>query len=347
MEKAQQDDRLASLTGGDLWVLEGVMDAPIMLPRPEIGLNQGKTVRGLFFDFSNGDGDGLVELHAADIARANTPSWWSKDAPVLFDFRCSVVAADPRIAWLRANDFTEQVLDRLTILAGAPVTLVSRSGLYNETELNACKTGSRTSFRFQTGGIPACTTAPLRNLHLVQHLRPSDRAKLAMRWFRKAQTFDKEEDQYLAFFIALEVISDDIKPAAVVTPKCKNCGAEVNSFTSHFGGVKEVVNRHADLPKKMFDRLRRVRGEIAHGALSQKLTAEVREYLPLIERLGAEAIAISLGSDPTTVQVRGGIRLYDGFVFGEVDFNPETNPHTRWKQSIPELLAIRERLEGG
>src|SRR4029453_4561794 len=134
MEKAQQDDRLASLTGGDLWVLEGVMDAPIMLPRPEIGLNQGKTVRGLFFDFSNGDGDGLVELHAADIARANTPSWWSKDAPVLFDFPCRVVAAAPRIAWLRANGFPEQVLDRLTILAGAPVTLVSRSGLYNETE---------------------------------------------------------------------------------------------------------------------------------------------------------------------------------------------------------------------
>jgi hypothetical protein len=48
-----------------------------------------------------------------------------------------------------------------------------------------------------------------------------------------------------------------------------------------------------------------------------------QDYLPLIERLAAEAIAISLGADPKTVQVRDGIRVYDAVIFGEVDFNPE------------------------
>ena len=165
-----------------------------------------------------------------------------------------------------------------------------------------------------------------------------------MRWFRKALTFDKEEDQFLAFFVALEVLSDDIKPAARVTPICKNCGAEVSSFTSHLEGFKEVTNRHPELPKKTFDVLRKMRGKIAHGELSQALTADLRKWLPLIERLAAEAIAISLGADPTTVEARHGVRLYEGVIFGEVDFAPEHNPHVRWGRSISEALAILERL---
>jgi hypothetical protein len=349
VENAQRNEQPAVPQGPDrhLWVLEGVMDAPIVLPRPETGPSQGKDVRGFSIDFGNGDGDGFVEMHAVDVARANNSVWWSKDEPVLFDFRCSVVAAEPFVAWLRANDFLEQVLDRLTVLAGVPVTLVSLSSLYNETELIECKAGTRSSFRFQVGGRPTSKTGPVRNLHLLQHLRPSDRAKLAMRWFRKALTFDREEDQFLAFFVALEVISDDIKAPALVQPTCKNCGAEVNSFTSHLEGVKEVIRQHSEMPKRVFDRLRKVRGKIAHGELSHPLTAEVRDYLPFIERLAAEAIAISLGADPKTVQVRGGIRMYEGVIVGQVDFTPDQNPHMRWKRSIREALETLRRLARG
>ena len=252
MESNQQTEQPATdpQNNADLWVLEGVIDAPLVLPRPGAGPNQGKDVRGFSIDFGSGDGDGFVEFHAADVERANKPEWWSKDAPVLFDFRCSVVAAEPLVAWLRANDFLAQVLDRLTFLTGDPVTLVSRSYLYNETELIECEAGRRSTFRFQTGGIPTSTTGPMRNLHVLARLRPSNRGKLAMRWFRKALTFEKEEDQFLAFFVALEVLSDDIKAAAKISPTCKNCGAPISSFTSHLEGVKDVVNRHSDLPLK-------------------------------------------------------------------------------------------------
>ena len=105
-----------------------------------------------------------------------------------------------------------------------------------------------------------------------------------------------------------------------------------------------MVNRHSELPKNTFDHLRRTRGKIAHGQISQALTAEIRECLPLIERLAAEAIAISLGADPKTLNYGGDLRVYDGVVYGESPFDPEQNPHTRWGWSILESLANLKRL---
>ena len=101
MDNLQQNDNVKSSESAtpDLWVLEGQMDLPVVLPRPDTGPNQDKAVRGFAIDFSCGDGDGFVELRASDVARANASSWWSKDQPVLFEFRCSVVAADPFIAF--------------------------------------------------------------------------------------------------------------------------------------------------------------------------------------------------------------------------------------------------------
>jgi hypothetical protein len=341
MENAQQDrhqDKSQSVTR-ELWVLEGVIDAPIVLPRPESGSNQTANVRGFCIDLGPGDGDGFVELHACDVTRVNSLVWWSKDEPVLFDFRCSVVAIDQIVAWLRANDLIRQVLDRLAFSAAAPVTLVSLNAFYNELELMECEAGSRSSFRFHVGGVPTNTTGPL-NPDLLRRLRPSDRTKLALRWFRKALTFKAEEDQYLAFFLALEVVSDDIKPAALVTPKCKKCGNELPKFTSHLEGIKDVISRHAELPTGTFDQLRKVRAKIAHGELSQPLTGQVRECLPLIERLAAEAIGIALAIDPTTLQARGSIRIFESLLLGEAVFNLDSNPHTRWHRSIPDAIKM-------
>jgi hypothetical protein len=166
-----------------------------------------------------------------------------------------------------------------------------------------------------------------------------------MRWFRKALTFNREEDRFLGLFIALEAVSDDVRAAAEVTPKCQRCGADLNSFTSHLEGIKELLSLHPELPKDIFNRLRTTRGRIAHGDLSEALTNEVRQYLPLMERLTAEGIAISLGVDPTTVYVRTA-PLYGGAVFGTVPFDPEKNPLVTWGGSVLEAVEPSRSVIG-
>ncbi len=284
-------------------------------------------------DFSSGDGDGFIEVRALDIDRANDSAWWSKHEPIIFDFRCSIIASKPQEAWLRANDFLQQMLDRITFWAGSPLSLISIDFLYNESELEACKKNILTSYSWQTNGISTRRTTPFLNPHLIPTLRPTERAKKSLRWFRKSMTFERPEDQFLGYFISLECISNDVKESAKITPKCKQCDAELESFQSNVEGIKHVISLHKDLPKDLFNRLRKMRSSIAHGSNIDTLNQEIGILLPILQKLAAEAIVLSLKADPNTVRISNTL-ANDMLVFGNTPYSADQNPHMKWGCSI-------------
>ncbi len=99
-----------------LWVGLGRFDFPVQLQLDLAQLDLNKKPR-FVMDFSRGTGDGYFEFRPLDFERASTRSWWSRDEPVLFEFRASVVAALPN-AVRRASTFVEHCLDWLSLFHG-------------------------------------------------------------------------------------------------------------------------------------------------------------------------------------------------------------------------------------
>jgi hypothetical protein len=181
----------------NMWIVEGQIDLPVVLPQIE-----GKPpTSGICLDFSGGTGDGYIELRSADHARTQQSVWWSRNEPILFDFRASVIGHGLLNGWQRAMSFLDRALDRLSFLSGVPASLASVSMLYNETQLEACRRGERTHVDCAPAGIPTQNAQPLQNPHLVPNLKPSERCTRALRWFRKGLASEDPDDRFLAFYL--------------------------------------------------------------------------------------------------------------------------------------------------
>jgi hypothetical protein len=284
-----------------LWVLEGKLDLPVFFA--PVGESGASGVKGLFLDFSGASGDGIIELHACDAHRVNNSVWWSPDAPVLFDFRACVLACSMSEAWMRSGDFLEQMLDRLTFIAGVPVQLIEAGMLYNESQMQLCRTGAATEFECTTYGLPCRTTSPIANVHVVDKLIPSDRAKRALRWFRKAMCSSNAEDRFLAYYFSLECVSNDIKATAVKTHSCQKCGESTGIQKAQTDGIKLLIERHKDLPKSLFRDLGSTRAKLVHGADSSGTEMAIR-LEPIARMLAAEGIAMSLQLSPDSIRIQ-------------------------------------------
>ena len=284
-----------------LWVLEGKLDLPVFFDSSDKSAD--RTVKGMFLDFSGASGDGIIELQACDQKRVNESTWWSPDEPVLFDFRACVLAASMPDAWTRSADFLEQMLDRLTFIAGAPVQLSQAGMLYNESELQQCRAGTAVEFECTTHGLPCRTTKPFSNMHVVDKLRPSDRAKRALRWFRKAMCSLNAEDRFLAYYFSLECVSNDVKEPTVTTHACQSCGKSTGISKAQTDGIKFLIARHEELPNSLFSELGRTRAKLVHGG---DASAEVmaKHLEPITRVLAAEGIAMSLHLDPDSVRIQ-------------------------------------------
>jgi hypothetical protein len=83
----QRFKEISEGTEDNIWVVEGQIDLPVVLPQIE-----GKPpTSGISLNFSGGTGDGYIELRSVDSARTQQSVWWSRNEPILFDFRASVV----------------------------------------------------------------------------------------------------------------------------------------------------------------------------------------------------------------------------------------------------------------
>jgi hypothetical protein len=328
---------------GELWVLEGTLDLPVFFqPPPSAG---GRTVQGLFLDFSDGTGDGLIQLRAQDPKRINESVWWSREERVAFAFRASVRAPSIPLAWRRSADFLEHMLDRLTFVAGVHTELLSAGMLYNETQVEQCRLGQRTEFDCTTHGVACRKTQPLANPQVVQHLRPSERAKRAMRWFRKGLSWDNVEDRFLSFYFALECISNDIKTTETTTHVCQRCGQPTGIPRSQTDGIKALIARHPELPKNTFRDLGRARGRLVHGG-DQSVAHMLRTLEPIVRTLAAEGIALSLRVDPASIRIltTHGVEIIPQMT---ALFDSAADPATPWSRSVTALLAeIRASMSG-
>ena len=226
--------------------------------------------------------------------------------------------------------FLNQTLDRLSFLSGVPASLVSISILYSETQLEACRRGERTHVDCAPGGIPTQNTQPIQNPHLMPNLQPSERCKRALRWFRKGLASDDPDDRFLAFYMALECVSDDIEETKQKTHTCSKCKQDSGIPKAHTDGVKKVVAQHGELPRNTFQVLGKARAKLVHegqSVVSWALTSQERpeqrfSLLSILEQLTAEAIAISLKSDPGIVHVVD-TKALDMTVIGQFEYTAE------------------------
>lgn len=327
----------------DLWVLEGKLDLPVFFPKQEAGGD--RVVRGLFLDFSGRTGDGLIELRAEDATKINQSVWWSRDEPVRFEFRASVKAASMLEAWLRSFDFLEQTLDRLTLLAGTPAQLLEAGMLYNESHLEECRHGKRLEFECTTHGVPTRKTAPFTNVHVIDQLFPSERAKRALRWFRKGLSNQNIEDRFLAFYFSLECISNDIKETVEKTHTCQSCGKATGISKAQTDGIKALIGRHPAAPTSLFSDISKARARLVHGG-DPAAQEVVRALEPTVRALAAEGIALSLGVEPASIRVTDTSRVEIIPIMQGI-YERNMDPAAKWGRSMTAFVAdLEKRAEG-
>lgn len=339
---AQRFDEIVGDTEDNLWILEGQIDLPIVLPK----IDGKPPASGICLDFSGGTGDGYIELRPTDPARSQESAWWSRNEPVLFDFRASVVGRGLLNGWHRAITFLDQALDRLTFLSGAPASLFAIGILYSETQLESCRKGERTHVDCAPGGIQTRNTHPMQNPHLVHSLQPSERCKRALRWFRKGLASDDPDDRFLAFYMALECVSDDIEETRQKTHICPKCRQDTGIPKAHTDGIKRIVTRRGELPRNTFQVLGKARAQLVHegkSAASWVLTSRERSnqafpLLSILERLAAEGIAVSLKSDPEAVKIID-TTSPNMTVVAQYEYTGDGGPGSRWQKSVRTTLA--------
>jgi hypothetical protein len=319
----------------DLWVLEGSLDLPIYFSRQNP--DDKNVVRGMFIDFSGQSGDGVIEFRAEDAARINQSVWWSRDEPVRFDFRASVRAGSMIDAWLRSVDFLEQALDRLTVLAGEPAQILQAGLLYNESQLEECRVAKCSEFECTTHGVQTRKTSPFSNIHVIDRLQPSDRAKRALRWFRKGLLNENIEDRFLAFYFTLECISNDVKETVEKHHICQSCGKSTGISKAQTDGIKALIARYPEAPKSLFSKIGKVRASLVHGG-DPADRERVRQLEPIVRTLAADGIALSLGIDPVSVRVTDTSRM-DIIPIMRGVYDPKLDPANKWGRSMTAFLS--------
>jgi hypothetical protein len=319
-----------------LWVGLGRFDFPVQLQLdlPQLDLNKKPR---FVMDFSQGTGDGYFEFRPLDFERASTSSWWSRDEPVLFEFRASVVAALPD-AMRRASTFVEHYLDWLSLFHGVAAADPKWDYLFNETELEACRVGTRTEFTSLAIGTPTFSTGPARNLALATASFDEEVARSA-RWLRKAMLSSNMEDRFLLLFATCEDLSRRIKVGdkrTVTCPKCQD-SKEIDPGVDHAGFKTILEELFGADGKRAYKDLNRLRGSIAHGGKHPKLLfPQLLQFEPVVKAAALASLAKVLGVSREALDLLN----FGYFECGAVcvaKFD-EKDPSDAWGRSITESL---------
>jgi hypothetical protein len=150
-------------------------------------------------------------------------------------------------------------------------------------------------------------------------------------------TLPTPEDRFLAYYIALEAVSNDIRQSTDKTHKCRHCKGDTGIARSQMDGVKDLIKRHLELPPDTFAVLTRTRSKIVHGA-GDEARAAAQKLEPLAQALAREGVALALGLDPSTVSLQQSA-LPTFNVTAQADFLIANHPAVKWGQSMRQALA--------
>jgi hypothetical protein len=117
----------------------------------------------------------------------------------------------------------------------------------------------------------------------------------ALRQTREGLTTDIPESKFLHFYAALERIAEAHTQERIIS-KCPQCGFEHDKGPATSNYLRELF-KEKGLSSKKYNRLRGVRGKVAHGAGNRdiKFLEEIRELTPLLESTALETVSLHTG----------------------------------------------------
>ena len=328
-----------------LWVVEGELDIPVCLRSPDNAL-----LTHFCLNLGGDNPDGFVQMRHLDQERASNSVFWSQSEPIIYKCRALVSASEAPLALMRGMELYEHVADRLTLMTGYPLRVLSVGYTYNEEELKDCIAGKASEYSMTTGGEETFRTQPPKNGQ-QQHQRlllPPKTALEALRWFRHGMTATRRVDQYLYYYIALESIAKHI-PGVTRSPRhnnvgeveeaCPTCGTGGELETQENAAIKYLISRHPNLPAGAKNTLARIRARIAHGNTDIQTLELARKNLNAVQRLAADGIALVYGIDPTKFHVLAPSPIEFMAPLGKALYSVEENPVKSWGSLLSDVFT--------
>jgi hypothetical protein len=157
MKLATNDD-MVDKTEMHLWVVEVIIDIPVYPIGPSFIMPAS---------FGDEDPDGFVQMRPIDLKRANSSVLWSASKPVAYECRALVRVPEIQYAMERGWELFERLADRLTLLVGYPVRVITIKDAYDEDMLRECIAGRNTEYPYAAGcGEEHLLTQLPMNAHL-------------------------------------------------------------------------------------------------------------------------------------------------------------------------------------
>jgi hypothetical protein len=235
--------------------------------------------------------------------------------------------------------------DRLTLLVGYPVRVITLKNAYDEDMLKECIAGRNTEYPYAAGcGEQCLPTQQSMNAHLWQLLNPPESALEAIRWFRQGMTASRKVDQYVYYYIALESIAKHV-PGVTQEHRHNSKGDEVNGLESQDNaGRRYLISRYPSLPPDTKGTLADIRGRIVHDKPDTKTLDLASANLPLLQRLVADGIALVYGLDPASFNVLQPSPIELVVPCINASYSPDDDPTMRWGGLLSDAFA--RYLEG-
>jgi hypothetical protein len=329
-----------------IWVAEATVSVPVQLQSPN-----GSPVKRMYVPLSGDQPDGFIELKPADGERSAKSLFWTAGDPIVWEARALVRADGPMTALLRAKEMFEHLADRLTLLTGYPVRVLSAGFVYDEDQLGRCRAGELAEYDATTGGEDTFRTQPPRNPQHGKLLFPPDVALEPIRWFRRAMLAATRVEQYLYYYIALESIARHV-PNVTRGPKRDRQGNVIEGLESQeSAAIRYLVSRYPNLPPNTRQVLADVRGRIAHGGTDLEAVTLAEANLPALQRLAADGIALVCGVEPEQLQVLRPRPFRELAPIAKAQYSVEKNPLSKWGEmlsdSFAQWLALAQKQSAG
>jgi hypothetical protein len=330
------NDDMVDKTKMHLWVVEAIIDIPVYPIGPSFIIPAS---------FGDKDPDGFIQMRPIDLKRANSSVLWSASKPVAYECRALVRVPEIQYAMERGWELFERLADRLTLLVGYPVRVVTLKNAYDEDMLKECIDGRCAGYPYAAGcGEQHLLTQLPMNAHLGQLLNPPKSAFEAIRWFRQGMTASRKVDQYLYYYIALESIAKHV-PGVIREHRRNSKGDEVNGLeTQENAAIRYLISHYPSLPPDTKKTLATIRARIVHGNPDTQTLDLASEKLPLLQRLVADGIALVYGLNPASFNVLQPSPI--GLVVPCIDasYSPDEDPTKRWGGLLSDVFA--RYLEG-
>ena len=196
-----------------------------------------------------------------------------------------VAAPDADTAHHKSVDLLNTYLDLLTFLTQSPTHVVVYQSLVNVSKKKLAdeRPGQQQEVIFFPGQrLPEQPFPPVELL-----VPPEDeRTKKALSWFRQGLTSERPEDRFLAYFMALEILSTAIVPERADVHVCRHCGKATGIPKVPREGILYVVAEVLHKTRRDWDKVVKLRGKVVHAPVSgERLHEEIFQQAGLLEQV--------------------------------------------------------------